>query len=251
MVTSIQSMLILAMLVSTAKGEASSSGACRNMTDHVEVTRHLHHTAIQKGAMAAKVWKVEQGITAAKDVRIMRSPINMPSLQRRHPVEGDWVRPKSERSRTCLTLRWPKYEDDEKCGWEMQRTDRTQVLAIDAGVGKFRLANPTDSRQSAMTSWENWRYDNSVLTGITETVTNLKADCEKVVFSLYSSQTDIRATSQEIEDWHAAQGDQMLNAQMKLRDLQKFKDLQDKVDVANERLEQIHVLNTRYDKVCR
>jgi len=250
-VNSIQSMLIFAILGSTAKVEASSADACDgNVTNHVEVTRHLHHTAIQKGAMAAKVWKVEQGIKAAKDVCIMRSPSNMPSLAERHPVKGDWVRTKSVRSRVCLPLRWPKYEDDEKCGWEMKREDKTQVLVTD-GTGKFRLANPTDGRQTSMESWENWHYDNTVLVGIKETVTNLKADCEKVVFSLYAIETDIRDTSQQIDDLHMAQGDNMLNAQMKSREVQKFKDLQDKINIANERLELIHVLNTRYNQVCR
>lgn len=256
MVNSMQSMLIFAMLVATAKVEASFANACDgNMTDHVEVTRHFHQTAIQKGAMAAKVWKVEQGIKAAKDVCIMRSPNDMPSLAKRHPVEGDRVRTKSHRSRVCLPLRWPKYEDDDACGWEMKKEDTAQVLVTDPTTSKFRLTNPTDGRPSSFESWENWHYDHTVLAGIKETVTNLKADCEKVVFSLYSIQTAIRDTSQQIDDLHAAQGDVMLNAQMKSHDKelqdQKFKQLQSDITIADERLEQIHVLNTRYNQVCR
>jgi len=256
-------MLIFAMLMATAKVEASSANACDgNLTNHVEVTRDLHHTAIQKGAMAAKVWKVDQGIKAAKDVCVMRSPEErkggeriMPSLAERHPVKGDWVRPKNNQSRTCLPLRWPKYEDDDRCGWEMKSEDKTQVLVIDATTSKFRLKNPTDGRPSSFETWENWNYDDTVLVGIKETVTNLKMDCEKVVFSLYSVQTDITDLSQEIDDLHAAQGDTMLNAHIKSHDKelqdQKFKELQSEINIANERLEQIHVLNTRYDQVCR
>merc|ERR1719482_2290922 len=50
--------------------------------------------AIQKGQVAAKVWRVEQDIMAAKDMCIMTKPTTIPSTAARQPVKGDLVRPK-------------------------------------------------------------------------------------------------------------------------------------------------------------
>lgn len=269
-----QSMLICATFASTAEGEsisanpgksifakpATSRDACDGTPEnHVCMVRKIHHKAVRKGEVAAKVWtkvyQVEQDIKAAKDVCIMSKPRNMPSTTQRHPVEGDWVRPKSvltkDKKRVCLPLRWKKYEDDATCGWQMQTDDKAKVLVTD-GKGMFRLADPRNARESAMESWENWQYDNSVLVGMMEKITNLKADCEKVVFSLYTSQTDINDTSEQIKDLHDEEKSVgMINAEMKSQELKKFKELQEKIDIANDRLGQLNTLKERYERTCR
>jgi len=197
--------------------------------------------AIKKGEVAARVWRIDQDIKAAKDMCLMRRPEAMPSTTTRRPVKGDWVRVKiapHDNEMVCLDLRWKKYDKDNKCGWKMTGEDRAQVLVTDA-IGNFRLANPGSAKQSAMTPWKNWRYDDTVLVGIKEDVTNLKMDCEKMVFALYSSQTDIKDVSEEIQELHGqkAQG--------------KLQELQDKISIADKRLEQVRVLKNRYDQVCR
>merc|ERR1719478_1808272 len=107
----------------------------------------------------------------------------------------------------------------------MDATGKAQVVATD-NIGNFILANPTSGRQSLMTSWENWLYDDSVLVGMREDITNLKADCEKTVFSLYNIQTAIRDDSAQIQD---LQGNDQTTAQKKLQELQ------DHIQVASKR----------------
>lgn len=265
-----------------------------NADNHVCMVRHQHKVAVRKGEVAAKAWKVEQDISAAKYMCMMPHPRNMPSTAERQPVKGDLVRPQNvsfpivvpkmvphvmqggddqlhnsvamdviheisiDHTKVCLPLRWKKDEDSVKCGWKMKNDDKAEVVETDGKGGKFRLSNPTTHRPSAMTSWANWRYDNTVLVGIMEDVTNLKADCEKAVFSLYSIQTDIRDTTQELEDLPREVGNEMVNSPMtsaqvasRSEHLHKLDLLQGKLDIANERLQQVWTLKKRYDTVMR
>lgn len=231
------------MFVSTAQGEASCG-----VDNHVELVRDQHQHAIKKGEVAAKVWKVERDIMAAKDLCIMRRPTSMPSTTDRQPVRGDLVRPKhvpKDHGTVCLPLRFKKFEDDAKCGWEMAPEDAARVWETDEKNSKFRLVVGENGRQSAMTPWQNWRYDDSVLTRDRKDIINLKTDCEKVVFSLYSIQTDIKDTSLQIQDLNGKKGDHTITSAKKLEDLQ------DQIKIANERLEQIRVLKQRYDRRIR
>lgn len=237
------STLIFALFVSTSNLAAATHDVCNNgdADNHVETVQCQHQMAIKKGEVAARVWKVEQDIKVTKDLCIMVRPEIKPATTERQPVKGDWVRPKrapTDHARVCLPLRWKKFEDDDKCGWEMKAEDKAQVLVTDA-AGKFRLSNPTTGKQSAMTAWENWTYDDTVFDGIKEDVINLKIDCEKVVFSLYSSQTDIKNVAEQLQELHGKEVQGQLRA------------LQEKLKVADERLEKVHVLKSRYDQVCR
>jgi len=242
------SLLVLAAFVSLPQGDARSVGLavtydqCSGVVDnHVQEVKCQHQMAIKKGEVAARIWRVEQDIQKAKAMCIMTRPEAMPSTTARQPVKGDWMRPKhaQKKSMVCLPLRWKKFEDDAKCAWQMTAEDKAQVLVIQEAGSSFRLANPRDGRQSAMTSWENWRYDDTVLVGMKEEATNLKMDCEKVIFSLYSSQTDIKDVSEEIQELHGktVQG--------------KLQDLQDKISIADQRLEEVYDLKHRFDQVCR
>jgi len=243
-------MLMLAACFCTSKGDADAATAelvgthdfcSANADNHLEVVKCVHQMAIKKGEVAASVYRVEKDIQAAKHMCIMDRPTAMPATTARQPVAGDWVRPKhnpQDHATLCLRLRWKKFEDDGKCGWEMNTEDKAQVLVTDA-AGKFRLTNPRSGRESAMTPWKDWRFDDTVFTAIKETVTNLKTDCAKVMFSLYSSQTDIKDISVQIQELHG-------------KDVpKKLQELQDKISVANERLDAVHDLKKRYDQTCR
>jgi len=257
------------IVVAATKSSTSLDATSGSFTeDHVALVRDLHKLAIRKGEVAAKMWKAEQDIKSAKDMCAMPAPSYMPSTTQRQPVRGDWVRPKMQQglsdrplkpnSMVCLPLRWKKYEDDAKCGWQMPAKDKVQVLEVDGTTGKFRLKqlsdhSPGDHRQSGMTSWQNWQYDDSVRVGVLEKVTNLKADCEKAIFSLYSSQTDLQDTAEQLQDLSKKHDSQMINApvQPDREDLQKLQELENKIGVANERLEQVRVLKKRYLQTCR
>jgi len=256
-------------VVTVAKAATSLDASNGSFSDdHVKLVQDIHKLAIRKGEVAAKMWKAEQDIKSAKDMCAMPAPTSMPSTTQRQPVRGDWVRPKMQQglsdrllkpdSRVCLPLRWKKFEDDAKCGWQMPAKEKVQVLEVDATTQKFRLKQLSDHssgdhRQSDMTSWQNWEYDDSVLVGVLEKVTNLKADCEKAIFSLYSSQTDLQDTNEELQDLSKKHGSHMINAPIEddREDLQKLQELEKKIDVANERLEQVRVLKKRYLQTCR
>lgn len=256
-------------VVTVAKDATSLDASSGSFSDdHVKLVQDIHKLAIRKGEVAATMWKAEQDIKSAKDMCAMPAPSSMPSTTQRQPVRGDWVRPKMQQglsdrllkpdSRVCLPLRWKKYEDDAKCGWQLPAKEKVQVLEVDATTQKFRLKqlsdhSPGDHRQSDMTSWQNWEYDESVLVGVLEKVTNLKADCEKAIFSLYSSQTDLQDTAEELQDLSKKHDSQMINAPIEPQreDLQKLQELEKKIGVANERLEQVRVLKKRYLQTCR
>lgn len=220
--------------------EATKNDCSAN--EHVVSVKDAHDVAIKKGEIASRVWKINHDIMAAKDLCVMPRPSAMPSTTERQPVVGDWVRTKNAPSNhlVCLPLRRKKAEDSATCGWHMRPDERVKVVAIDQ-KGNFRLASPVDDRQSIWTPWKNWRYDETVLTGILEDVTNLKADCEKMVFAAYTSQADIKVTSQEIQELRE-KGDHMDKL---------HQDLQEKFATAQNRLEDIYILKRRYDQQCR
>jgi hypothetical protein len=251
---SIQLMLTLAMHVSVVQGEIGSTKPAANHynrdgseDNHVDMVRAVS----QKGKLASQVWKVEQDILAARDMCIMNRPGTVPSTRHRLPRKDDWVRPQKVpkgQSIICLPLRFKKYEEmvDDKCEWAMNAGDKVQVVTTD-GIGNFILANPGNGRQSLMTPWEKWRYDDSVLDGMKTEVIDLKTDCEKTMFSLYSVQTAVKDTYHLLNEAQLVnqKGDELRRSQTQLRTLQEH------LKVAHERLQEVHDLKESYDRVCR